>query len=242
MFQASRILLVTAAVTLPLFLSQGPARAQQLDEPPLPPPAPVAPQPPPPPPMMEPAAAPPPVLPESAVVVPPPPPEAPMVRMPAPLPPQVYGRWRAGRAVYVVGSVFGLVGSGLSLTGLLVTGIYGPSTDNGQIGLSLIAGGAAATGVGVILNATGLGLQHSALASIGADPGRGLFGAGTAFGVLGLLGLGVGQFFRHTDYVSTPYAGFAASLGAAALLTVGGILYFADARRLLLTYRRLTTF
>lgn len=245
MVQASRILLVTVALTIPLFSDPGHARAQQLEEPPAPPPnAPIDPPPPPPPPMAEPAAAPPPMLPERAPLRSPPPPVEMMPMRPySPLPPQVTSRWRAGRTVFAVGNVVGLLGAGLSLSGLVVIGIYKPTTDTGQIGVSLLAGGAAATGAGVILSATGLGLQHSALASIGEDPGRGLYAAGTVVGVLGLLSVGVGQFFRHTDYGATyPYAGFVASLGSAALLGVSGVLYLIDGRRMARVYRRLTTF
>lgn len=156
-------------------------------------------------------------------------------------------RYRTGRALYGVGTAFGLVGSGLTLASIVVTSVYGlgDSADPSKvlIGPSLAYAGSAATGAGFIFGATGLGLQHSALATIGQDPGRGIYAVGTLLGILGLGGIGASYFFGLTNYVdnSTTIA-FGTSIAASVLLTVGGLLCFSDQTRVGAVYRRLTTF
>lgn len=173
--------------------------------------------------------------------------EAPPV-VPAGPPLEVVRRYRAGRVVAGTGTLISLIGSGLTLT----SWIAAPFVDTKQDPWPVAVGyaGAGATGVGVILSATGLGLQHSALAQVGADPGRGLYATGTLFGVLGLLTVGGSYFLGATHYVySNPgeenqrlaleYGTIAAS---AILLTVSGILFVSDSSRLGRAYKRLTTF
>ena len=107
-----------------------------------------------------------------------------------PLHPLALRRFRTGRALYGVGTALGLVGSGLTLASIVVTAVYGLDSSSGQstaiIGPSLAYAGSGATGVGFVFSATGLGLQHNALDLIGRDPGRGMYAAGTVFGILGL--------------------------------------------------------
>lgn len=164
-----------------------------------------------------------------------------------PLHPLALRRFRTGRALYGVGTALGLVGSGLTLASIVVTAVYGLDSSSGQstaiIGPSLAYAGSGATGVGFVFSATGLGLQHNALDLIGRDPGRGMYAAGTIFGILGLAGIGTSYFFGLTHVVdhSTEIA-FATSIAASAFLTIGGLLYFSDVNRLAAVYRRLTTF
>ena len=48
----------------------------------------------------------------------------------------------------------------------------------------------------MLFTAVGPGLQqHSALASVGADTGKGLYATGTLFGILGLAGVGSSYYF-----------------------------------------------
>src|SRR6185436_15007900 len=83
----------------------------------------------------------------------------------------------------------------LSLSSILVTSVYGFDESKSNVGPVLAYTGA---GVGVVaftLVASGLSLQHSALGEVGADPGRGLFAAGTTLGVFGLLSVGASYVF-----------------------------------------------
>lgn len=164
-----------------------------------------------------------------------------------PMSPGMLQRYRTGRALYGVGTALGLAGSGLTLASIIVTAVYGfdQNTDPSKtiIGPSLAYAGSGATGAGFFFSATGLGLEHSALRSVGQDPGRGLYGVGTLLGILGIGGIGASYFFSLTNYVdqSTTVA-FGTSIAASVLLTVGGLLYFSDQTRLGIIYRRLTTF
>lgn len=172
---------------------------------------------------------------------------APPFLPPTPMSPVMLQRYRTGRALYGVGTALGLAGSGLTLASIIVTAVYGfdQNTDPSKtiIGPSLAYAGSGATGAGFFFSATGLGLEHSALRSVGQDPGRGLYGVGTLLGILGIGGIGASYFFSLTNYVdnSTTVA-FGTSIAASVLLTVGGLLYFSDQTRLGIIYRRLTTF
>ena len=175
------------------------------------------------------------------------PPSLPLRSVVPALDPVVHHRFRSGQVVYGVGTAVGLIGSGLTLASIIVTAVYGLDQSAGQntalIGPGLAYGGSGATGAGFILAATGLGMQHNALALIGQDPGRGMYATGTVFGILGLCGIGTSYFFGLTHYVDNSTAiAFGTSIAATALLTVGGLLFFSDATRLGSIYRRLTTF
>ncbi len=167
-----------------------------------------------------------------------------------PLSPLVHHRYRAGRVVYTVGNVLSFTGNSLTLASIIVSAVYGLGLDQsedkitGRIGPGLAYAGASATGAGFIMIATGLGLQHSALALVGQDPGRGMYGAGTALGILGLCGIGTSYFFALTKFGgdSSTIAAFSASVAAGTLLTIGSILYLSDSLRIQKAYRRLTTF
>lgn len=173
--------------------------------------------------------------------------EAPPV-LPAGPPLEVVRRYRAGRVVAGTGTLISLIGSGLTLTSWIAAPFVDTKQDPWPIALGYA--GTGATGLGVILSATGLGLQHSALAKVGADPGRGLYATGTVFGVLGLLTMGGSYFLNATRYVydhpseqdkrlAVNYGTIAAS---AVLLTLSGILFVSDSARLGRAYKRLTTF
>jgi hypothetical protein len=170
--------------------------------------------------------------------------------IPAGPPLEVVRRYRAGRVVSGTGTLFSLVGTGLSLSSWIAELVIDTETERRPIARGLGYAGTGANALGVILSATGLGLQHSALARMGADPGRGLYATGTVFGVLGLLTMGGSYFIDVTHYVySHPgeerqrnAALFGTIAASAVLLSVGGILFFSDSRRLSRAYKRLTTF
>ena len=167
------------------------------------------------------------------------------VEPPAPTggpPPLVARRFRTGRILYGVGTTVGLVGSGLTLSGIVVSSIYGVDGELGSVGRGLTYGGAGASGLGVIMTATGLGLQHSALRSIGVDPGRGLYAIGTLFAILGLGGVVTTYYLGAAKPDHYEEISLGSSIGASVLLGVGGILYFIDHGRMLKVYHRLTTF
>lgn len=152
-------------------------------------------------------------------------------------------RFKAGRVLYGVGTGLGMVGAGLTVSSIVVGSALGLEGTSGQVAPILAYTGTGMTGGAFILSATGLGLQHSALMSRQADPGRGLFATGTVLGTLGLFGVGASYFLSATQLfdAATPTA-FGVSLGATALMTLGGLFYFADARRLGQAYRRITSF
>lgn len=182
-------------------------------------------------------------------------PEAPTSPPPPPVsysppPPQSVGlpdatasRFRTGRVLYGVGTAVGLIGSGLTVASIVLTGVYGIGQGPGQYGPALAYAGSGASGVAVLFSATGLGLQHSALSSVGADTGRGLYAVGTLFGILGLAGVGSSYYFGLARPVeNSETIAFGISVAATALLGIGGILYFVDENRMVRVFRRLTTF
>ena len=113
----------------------------------------------------------------------------------------------------------------------------------GRIGPGLAYAGASSTGAGFVMVATGLGLQHSALARAHQDPGRGMYAAGTTLGILGLCGIGTSYFFGLTQSGEDAHViAFGAAIAAGTLLTAGSVFFFSDAARMRSVYRRLTTF
>jgi hypothetical protein len=169
-----------------------------------------------------------------------PPPE--IIASPAGPSPIFAKRFRTGRILYVVGSTVGLIGSGLTVSGIGVSFVYGVS----DLSLGLTYAGSSAAGAGVILTATGLGLQHSALRAANADPGRGMYALGTVFGVLGLAGIATSYYFggAYNPDINSNYGSiaFGASISAAVLLGVSSVLYFVDSQRMLKASYRLTHF
>lgn len=164
---------------------------------------------------------------------------------PAPpsLPEDVVSRFKAGRVLYGLGTATGLIGGGLTLASIGVAFAYGTSGEHGGISRGLAYAGSASSGVAVIFGAIGLGMQHSALARVGHDTGRGLYAAGTFLGILGLGAMGASYYIDIAKPVENPEkVAFAVSVAASALLITGGILYFADERRMYRIYRRLMTF
>jgi hypothetical protein len=206
----------------------------------LPPPAPVVAPAPPPAPVVAPAPAP--VVSPAPVVPPPVVSAAPApVMSPQAWTPATAARFRTGRLVYGLGTGAGVLGTALVFTGAIVTGLV-----DKDIGTYLVYGGAAAQTASFILGATGLGLQHNALDEAGMPTGRGLFGVGTAFNVVGMVGIGAGYLLGGAQFITDPEQNRAAvvavSVTGTVLMIAGGVFYFFDARRMNRIVSRLTTF
>ena len=181
-------------------------------------------------------------------------------------------RWHRGRVLYGLGSYTGLLGSGLTLSSVLVVAITGypcnpddplhsinpnpndscsrnspkydpPSPTDPVPLLSYI--GSSVSALGFVFSAAGLGSQHLLLSELQADTGRGIFAGGTTLGLLGFVSVGFSYFFGLTNYLSPHDQGvaiFASSLTGTVLCFVGGILYTADASRMKKVWQRLSSF
>lgn len=168
--------------------------------------------------------------------LPPPPP-------PPPMPSDAIRRFKAGRVLYGLGTATGLIGGGLTVASIGLAIAYGTSGPTGDYSRAFAYAGSASSGVSVIFGAVGLGLQHSALRQAGNDTGRGLYAVGTLLGLVGLAGVGASYYIDLAKPVENPEkVAFGVSVAATALLITGGILYFADERRMYHVYRRLMTF
>ena len=179
-------------------------------------------------------------------------------------------RWHHARIVSAVGTVLGLLGSGLTLSSVLVVAITGyPCNPNDPMHATnpndscnpnsaiynppaptdpaplLAYIGSSASAVGFVFSAAGLGYQHHLLGEMQADIGRGYFGGGTAFGLLGFVSVGASYFFGFTNYLNAHDQGTAiltSSITGAALCALGGLLYAVDSSHMKSAWQRLTTF
>jgi hypothetical protein len=184
--------------------------------------------------------------------------------------PQMVSRWNRARFLYGLGGVTGLLGSGLTLSGVLVVAITGyPCNPNDPIhGVNpndpcnkagakydppsptdaaplLTYMGSSVSALGFIFSAAGLGYQHHLLREVGADIDRGLFHGGTGLGVLGFASVGVGYLFGFTNYLNPHDQGIAilaSTLTGATLCGLGSLLYTIDGARTKKAWRRLSTF
>ena len=215
------------------------------------------------------APSPPGAPPPPSVAMPPPPPPPPTsasasstMTLPAPSltvarsrpSPDMVGRWRTARALSVVGSVLNVIGTGLSLSSVIyiVATDYPPSATSllapakpSDVGPALAYAGASVSAAGFILSASGLGYQHRLLDELSADPGRGAFGVGTAFGIVGFANVGLSYFFGLTDYLNPhdqSVAILATSLTGTALCAIAGILYSVDSSRVKKAWEFVSTF
>jgi hypothetical protein len=143
-------------------------------------------------------------------------------------------RFRSGRVAYGFGTVVGLAGSGLIISGLIAVPVTGDET----LG-ALVYGGSGAHTVGFMLQSVGLGLQHNAMDQLGIPTNRGLFGLGATCGLLGLLGVGAGYVFgATTDLVpDQTRVALGVSVAGALLQSLGSIFYWIDSRQMVKTLR-----
>ena len=168
---------------------------------------------------------------------------------------EVRQRWHTARVLSVTGSVINAIGTGLSVTSVIYIGVtnyppnasdvLAPAAKPSDPGPALAYAGASVSAFGFVLNAAGLGYEHHVLDDLGADTGRGLFGAGTAFGIFGFASTGLSYFFGLTSYLNPHDQGIAilaTSLTGTALCAIGGLLYATDSSRVLKAWRSVTTF
>jgi len=218
-----------------------------------PPPSPPPPSPPPP---SSPSSPPPTVTFHSEGMAPPlpPPPMLPATLHAAPSP-DVVSRWHTARVISVFGSILSIAGTGLSLASLIyiaatnyppsANSLLSPQAKPSDPGPVLAYVGSSASAAGFVLTATGLGLEHNILDKLGADPGRGIFGIGTTFGIIGFGGVALSYFFGLTSYLQPHDQSIAiltTSIGGAALCGLASILYSIDSSHVKKAWSDLTTF
>jgi hypothetical protein len=196
-----------------------------------------------------------PLPPPPAVTVPPPQPAYAATAVRAAPSLEFQASWRKARILSVTGSVVNTMGTLLSLTSVVYIGVTHwppgandvlvPSASPSDPGPALAYAGASLSTAGFILNAAGLGYEHHVLDVLGSDPGRGLFGLGTTFGLIGILGTGASYFFGATSYLNPHDQGnaiLATSITGAALCGIAGILYAVDSSRVKRAWESLSTF
>lgn len=172
--------------------------------------------------------------------------------------------------IYGVGGVTGLLGTALSLASVAAVAITGypcdpfdPSHANNPMDKCnpnaavfhpasptdaapmLAYLGSSVSALGFVFSAAGLGYQHSLLAEVNADPGRGVFTGGTVLGVLGFASVGASYFFGFTNYLNSHDQGLAilaSTLTGAGLCALSSLLYLIDSSRTKKAWERLTTF
>src|SRR5207302_4922451 len=130
--------------------------------------------------------------------------------------PQMQARWNRARVLYGLGGVTGLIGSGLTISSVLIVVITGyPCNPNDPIhginpkdtcnkmgtmyqppkpsdAVPLLAYlGSSVSALGFVFSAAGLGQQHHLLRELSADTPRGLFYGGTVLGVMGFSAVGL---------------------------------------------------
>jgi hypothetical protein len=184
--------------------------------------------------------------------------------------PQMQARWHNARVLYGLGSVTGLIGSGLTISSVLVTVITGypcnpndpihminPNDQCNQKGMMYtppkptdavpLLGymGASISALGFVFSAAGLGQQHHLLRELGADIPRGPFYAGNVLGMMGWTSVGLGYFFGFTSYLNPHDQGvaiLACTVTSAAFSALGNLLFAIDASRTKKAWLHLGTF
>jgi hypothetical protein len=184
--------------------------------------------------------------------------------------PQMQARWRNARVLYGLGGITGLVGSGLTISSVLIVAITGypcnpndpihminPNDHCNQMGTMytppkptdavpmLAYLGSSVSALGFVFSAAGLGQQHHLLRELGADTHRGLFYGGTVLGMMGWTTVGLGYFFGFTSYLDPHDQGIAilaCTVTSAAFSALGGLLYAVDASRTKKAWLKLGTF
>jgi hypothetical protein len=182
---------------------------------------------------------------------------------------ELLGRWHTARNLYGFGTITGLLGTGLTLSSIIVVAATGYPCDPTEHALSgntndscnpnspkyhpakptdaatlLAYMGSSASALGFVFSASGLGYQHAILKELGNDPGRDVFHAGTAFGVLGFASVGAGYFFGLTHYLNSrdqALAILSTTIIGAGLCELGSLLYTIDASRTKKAFQKYST-
>jgi hypothetical protein len=154
-----------------------------------------------------------------------------------------------------MGSILSVSGSLLSLSSVVVIAashyppsagdLLNPQAKPSDPGPVLAYVGASASAAGFILTASALGYEHHLLDQLNLDTGRGIFGVGTTFGLVGFAGIGMSYFFGLTNYLNPHDQGVAiltTAIGGTVLCGVAGLLYAVDSSRVKKAWADLTTF
>lgn len=163
-------------------------------------------------------------------------------------------QWRGARVMNGFANAIGLMSAGLSISGSIYVAAahYPPSAsdltsqpkpgDPAQV-LSWVSSSSSA--FGFALAAGGLGWRHYILRKLDADPGRGLFLAGTVVGLVGVASIITSYIVGFVD-VGNPHdqsiAVLVTSLGGSAISNVGTAMYAKDASQVQKAWKALTTF
>lgn len=174
---------------------------------------------------------------------------------PPPLPRTYVRQWRGARTMNGFADAIGLLSGGLSIANAIYVAAahYPPSAsdfvaqkpspgDPAQV-MSWVSSGSSAFAFG--LAAGGLAWRHNILRKLGADPGRGLFIAGTVVGLVGIASIVASYVVGFSD-LGNPHdqsiAVLATSLGGSAISNIGTAMYASDASKLQKAWKALTTF
>jgi hypothetical protein len=202
------------------------------------------------------SAAPAPVL---AAPLPPPSPDLPpadptAVRAAPPPIPRTYMRqWTGARVMCGFANTIGLISTGLSISNAIyvaavhyppsVSDFSQPKPSDPAQALSFVSSGSSA--FAFALAAGGLGWRHHILQKLDADPGRGLFIAGTVVGLVGIASIitsYVVGFANVGNAHDQSIAVLVTSLGGSTISNVGVAMYAKDASKVQKAWKALTTF
>jgi hypothetical protein len=163
-------------------------------------------------------------------------------------------QWRGARVMNGFADAIGLLSTGLSISSAIYVAAahYPPSagdltsppkpSDPAQA-LSYVSSGSSAFAFG--LAAGGLAWRHAILRKLDADPGRGLFIAGTVVGLVGIASIVTSYIVGFVD-VGNPHdqsiAVLVTSLGGSTIANVGVAMYAKDASKVQKAWKAMTTF
>jgi hypothetical protein len=148
------------------------------------------------------------------------------------VPGPVTQRWKAGRALYAVGTTLSMVATSVASIGGIVVAAGGSTASLSDPGPALSLAGSVGNITGTAFLVSGLAVQHSALSVIGKDAGRAKFITGVVFGVLGLASVGTGYILGNVDVPNKDVINYAVGYGGTLLLTTASSILISDARNL----------
>jgi hypothetical protein len=148
------------------------------------------------------------------------------------LPGPVMTRWKAGRALYGVGTGLSMAALSVAGIGSIVIAAGGSTASPSDPGPALSLAGSVGNMTGTGLLVGGLALQHSALGMIGKDSGRAKFITGVVFGALGLASVGTGYILGSVDIPNKDIINYAVGYGGTLLLTTASSILINDAKNL----------
>lgn len=152
------------------------------------------------------------------------------------VPGPVTRRWNAGRVLYGIGTGLSMAATGVASIGGIIVAAGGSTASLSDPGPAMSLAGTVGNVTGTALLVAGLGAQHSALAMLGKDVGRGKYIAGVVFGALGLASVGTGYIIGGMDIPNKDIINYAVGYGGTLLLTTASSILISDARNLRLLW------